>query len=338
MNVEQDKSDLLGNDWSGTSGAPPQDNDLKKIQGRFSPASILLITVLGIAVAEIIAMVVVFFYRYLPYYQQVLLDAAVMMVIIFPLLYFLSFRPLLQHIARRYQVEQEVRAREQKELALLQTIHTMQLDIARDLHDTIGQNIGYLRMRLDYLAERDLPSTPEDMRAEFVQMSQVATESYDLVRGTLAILQSKGSGDLLHLFKRYASQVVERSELHIEFNHEGETGMLSTHQMRQVFYIFREALSNIEKHSGASEAEVSMRWEPDALALSITDNGKGFDLSQVSDHDSHYGLKFMRERTAMMSGSFQLNSKPGAGTQVVISVPIRRDQRVLAEHLMENGN
>src|SRR5512147_1112437 len=88
-----------------------QSGDLKKIQGKYSPVAILLITLIGIAVAEIIAMVVVYFERHLPYYQQVLIDATVMTVIIFPILYFLSFRPILQHIKQRYKVERVLQSR-----------------------------------------------------------------------------------------------------------------------------------------------------------------------------------------------------------------------------------
>jgi len=106
------------------------EDELKSIQGKYSPGVILLITIMGIAVAEIIAMVVIYFFRDLPYYQQVLLDAGIMTVIIFPLLYFLSFRPLLLHIQQRYRAENEIEERNQREKLLTQTIHTMQLDIA----------------------------------------------------------------------------------------------------------------------------------------------------------------------------------------------------------------
>ena len=69
-----------------------RDDSLDRIQGKYSPLFILLITIIGIAMAETIAMIVVYFERHLPYYQQVVIDAAVMTVIIFPILYFLSFR------------------------------------------------------------------------------------------------------------------------------------------------------------------------------------------------------------------------------------------------------
>lgn len=237
--------------------------------------------------------------------------------------HYLGRRVSNRDITDRKRIETEIQEQHRKEKQLTQMLHTMQLDIARDLHDTIGQNIGYLRMKLDYMVEKDLSVKGNELKSEFSQMSHVANESYDLVRGTLAILQSKGPDDLLQLFKRYANQVVERSALEIEFTDQGRAGSLSPHQMRQLFYIFREALSNIEKHSGASYAKVDMNWVANIMELSICDNGKGFDSSQTMAPSGHYGLKFMRERTEMMNGTFQLKTGLGTGTQIIVGVPIQ---------------
>jgi len=231
-------------------------------------------------------------------------------------------------ISERKKIEAEIQERNRREKQLIQMLHTTQLEIARDLHDTIGQNIGYLRMKLDYLDEKSPPYREQDLKAELSRMTQVANESYDLVRGTLAILQVKGPSDLIQLFKKYADQIVERSELRVEFNNSGDAGELSAHQMRQIFYIFREALSNIEKHSGASQARVDVRWEIDTLTISIQDNGSGFDPLTTPTYGGHYGLKFMRERTEMMDGSLLITAEPGAGTHLLISIPVRGSQMV----------
>jgi PAS domain S-box-containing protein len=226
-------------------------------------------------------------------------------------------------ITERKQAEQEIAERNQKEKALTQMLYTMQLDIARDLHDTIGQNIGYLRMKLDHLADQEPGRAGAGLQAEFRQMSQVANESYDLVRGTLAVLQSQGSSDLLELFKRYASQVVERSAFDIQFQDRGRMGLMSAYQIRQLFYIFREALSNIEKHSEARHARVEMEWAERSLTLSIDDDGKGFDPALATVTNGHYGLKFIRERTEMLNGTLQLQTAPQRGTRLTICVPLQ---------------
>jgi PAS domain S-box-containing protein len=238
---------------------------------------------------------------------------------------YLGRRVSNRDVTERKRIEAEIQERNRREKALIQMLHSIQLEIARDLHDTIGQNLSYLRMKLDYFVDKNLALRGADLKSEFSQMSLVANESYDLVRGTLAVLQSQSPDDLLNLFKRYADQVVERSALQIEFNSHGRVIFLTTHQMRQLFYIFREALSNIEKYSKASEACVDMVWGTDTVELSIKDNGTGFTPSPDFITNGHYGLKFMRERTEMINGFFQVITEPGEGTQIFVRIPVGKN-------------
>lgn len=236
---------------------------------------------------------------------------------------YLGRRVSNRDITGRKQVEKEIRERDQKENMLTQTIHSMQLEIARDLHDTVGQNIGYLRMRLDHLAETGFP-TQADPKKEVTNMLKVANESYDLIRGTLSVLQSGGLADPLALFVQYANQVEERSPFKINVSSRGEPRPLSPNQVRQLFYVFREALSNIEKHARAGQVSVELTWESANLNLMIADDGHGFRLDDTQVRH-HYGLKFMKERIESVNGSFSVLSKDGKGTRIEITLPYEKD-------------
>ena len=232
---------------------------------------------------------------------------------------YLGRRVSNRDITERKRREQEIQERHQREKQLIQTIHTMQMDIARDLHDTVGQNISYLRMKLDYLTEKP-PPTQTEMNTEIRNMFKAANESYDLMRGTLAVLNLESSADLLELFKHYAEQISVRSTFEIDFTNYGEPQTLSVHQMRQLFYIFREALSNIEKYADASQVSVEITWDEDHLVFVIFDNGQGFDATQPMQN-GHYGLKSMQERAAQLNGSLQVYSSSGSGTNIVLYAP-----------------
>jgi len=225
----------------------------------------------------------------------------------------------IRDVTEQKHAEKDLRERNQKEKILTQTIHTMQLDIARDLHDTIGQNISFLRMKLDHLAEKKVRKQVE-MQLELKSMARAADESYDLMRGTLAVLQSTNSSDLFRLFTRYAEQIEERSFFKIDLSTQGEPRFMSARRMRQLFYIFREVLNNIEKHANASEVSIKMTWDRDCLNLLVFDNGSGFELDKVQ-YGSHYGLKFMRERVELLNGSILIRSAIGSGTEVILQVP-----------------
>jgi len=232
---------------------------------------------------------------------------------------YLGRRVSSRDITVRKRAEMEIAEHNQKENLLTQAIHNMQIDIARDLHDTIGQNIGYLRMKLEHLSERDLQKQ-SDMKQEFRNMSKVADESYDLIRGTLAVLRSGGLADPLTLFIQYANQVEERSPFKINVSSQGEPIPLAPNQVRQLFFVFREALSNVEKHAHASEVSVALTWDKDHLALSIADDGQGFRLDNTQVR-RHYRLKFMRERIESLNGIFSVQSQQGNGTRISITLP-----------------
>ena len=232
---------------------------------------------------------------------------------------YLGRRVSSRDITLRKLAEQEIEERNKKEIMLTQAIHNMQLEIARDLHDTVGQNIGYLRMRLDYLSETDL-KPKMDMRTEVENMLMVANESYELIRGTLAVLQSGGLADPLTLFVQYAHQVEERAPFKVRVASQGEPRPLSPAQVRQLFFVFREALSNIEKHANASQVRVDFDWVDDCLTLLIADNGYGFHPENASV-SGHYGLKFMQERIESLHGAFSIYPTNGKGTTIKITLP-----------------
>lgn len=234
---------------------------------------------------------------------------------------YLGRRVSNRDITERKNAEKTIKEREQKENILTTTIHSMQMDIARDLHDTVGQNISYLRMKLDHLSGMN-SLRDDEMLADIKRMSEVANDSYDLIRGTLAVLQSENSADLARLFSRYASQIEERSSFKVRFSSKGMPSQFSAKRMRQLFYIYREALNNIEKHAEASEVSIELAWNHDHLSLNISDNGCGFDTMNNIKHGGSYGLKFMQDRVDLLDGELILETSLGVGTKLKINVPL----------------
>ena len=226
-------------------------------------------------------------------------------------------------ITERKQAEKKNIEQNQKELILTQTVQTIQTDIARDLHDTLGQNISFLRMNLEHLSEAQLRDL-DQIKIKIQNMTKAANESYDLIRAMLAILQAGNLTDPQNLFTRYAAQIAERSSFRIDITSQGHPKQLSPHQIRQLFFIYREALSNIEKYANASQVSGEFIWNEHAMTLVISDNGRGFDLDAVQTAD-HYGLKFMRERAELMKGSFSVQSASGQGTKITANVPYEHE-------------
>jgi signal transduction histidine kinase len=101
---------------------------------------------------------------------------------------------------------------------------------------------------------------------------------------------------------------------------------------REILRVAQEAIHNVKKHAEASSLSVQLEYGPAEIALEVRDNGRGFAAEQVSRNgkgpDSpagHYGLTGMRERAAVIGGTLEVASEPGAGTTVRLRTPAPKD-------------
>jgi nitrate/nitrite-specific signal transduction histidine kinase len=209
-----------------------------------------------------------------------------------------------------------------------QIVKSIQQDLARDLHDTLGQNISFMRMKLEYLSETGFQGRI-DPEKEIKTLYGVANDSYDQVRGILAILQSGESGCLENLLSEHAATVAERSGMQIKLSSYGKSQSLPTQKFGQLFFIYREALWNIEKYASASYVNVETIWSDTELRLNIIDDGCGFDpAGAMANH--HYGLKFMHERAINLGGTLDIQSTAGKGASLTVQIPISLENQVVS--------
>jgi signal transduction histidine kinase len=83
----------------------------------------------------------------------------------------------------------------------------------------------------------------------------------------------------------------------------------------------REALSNMARHSRATSGRISLRAEDGDAVLEIADNGRGFDPAAPIE-PGHHGLDNLHDRASSMAGSLVIDSEPGAGTRIIVRVPL----------------
>ena len=194
--------------------------------------------------------------------------------------------------------------------------------IQRNLHDGVQQEIvallaraGLVRQQLlrgdpaaaDGLADmqRDLATTLQDVR-EIAYAIHPPTLSD---RGLLEAIEAQSS--------RMALPIAVRADPRLRGVRFGEQIEATA------WYVVAEALSNVVKHAGASEVEVSLSHEAGSLGLVIRDNGCGFDL----DRPRGLGLAGLSDRLGTVGGSLTINSGAGLGTSVGVHIPVGHDQK-----------
>jgi signal transduction histidine kinase len=194
--------------------------------------------------------------------------------------------------------------------------------IARELHDTLFQGFLGASLQLHYAVEQvpvDAPGMPSLSRA--VRLVQRAI---DEGREALQGLRSS----------RMASMTLEEalSGVRDEFTAgggsrcrifvKGQPKALKPAVQEQISQIGREALSNALRHSKATNIEVEVEYSPRSLRVVVRDNGCGIDAQMLREGKSaHWGLVGMRERAGGIGAQLRIWSRPGAGTEVEISVP-----------------
>lgn len=193
--------------------------------------------------------------------------------------------------------------------------------LARDLHDTLGQNLAFMRLTLERLSSADLTGDVTQVRQDIGQLSDIVDSTYEQVRGKLVELRAPSSTQLATALLDYARMVGRRANFSVEFHHEGQPRLLSDRTQREIIYFFREALINIEKHARARCVTVRLIWLDDGMNISVMDDGTGFD-PQAGSPSGHFGLQIMRERAQEINARVTLRSKRSSGTELALWLPL----------------
>jgi signal transduction histidine kinase len=201
--------------------------------------------------------------------------------------------------------------------------------IARDLHDSVVQSLTALVADLEYFRIRQLASSGEagQQVAEKVETWQaLARDSLASIREALGGLRMPSELDL-GLENALEMQVasLQGEGYRVECECEDWPAVLPNDFTSNLYYIAREALTNIEKHAKASTIHICMFGYEGHLYISIADDGSGMAKnSPVVPRGScyHQGIMGMKERAALLGGRVTIDSAPGKGTRVDIDIPM----------------
>jgi signal transduction histidine kinase len=207
-----------------------------------------------------------------------------------------------------------------------QASQSQRRQIAQNLHDTLAQNIGYLRLKLDQLTGENAIHEIGVVLQELEHMRATADEAYRQVRGTLEELDPLSVEDLPASLQRQAGLISQRAGFTLRLSQLGSPYPLPAGLRQQILYIAREALHNVEKHARATQALIQLTWLENELIVKICDDGAGFDPRSVTG-EGHYGLWIMERRAQELGGMIKIQSARPGGTEVTLWAP--RPDRVM---------
>ncbi len=197
--------------------------------------------------------------------------------------------------------------------------------MAREVHDELGQQITCIKMDVSWLLKRiktDDPQEQEKMKA----IPELLDHTSTTVRKIATELRPSILDDfgLIDALEWQGREFEKRSGISVQFSSAvSETTTLGQSINTAIFRIYQESLTNVARHAAATSVAVNISLQDgDKLLLTITDNGKGFDVTGIG-HKKTLGLLGMKERTTMIGGKYEITSNPGTGTTITVTAPIK---------------
>ncbi|MDH4101753.1 MAG: GAF domain-containing sensor histidine kinase [Thermoleophilia bacterium] len=206
--------------------------------------------------------------------------------------------------------------------------------IARELHDGLAQVLGYINTQT--LAVKRLLATgrAREARDELDAMERAARNVYGDVReAILGLRMSLPRQGLIPALRRYLEEYSPMSgvTLKLDAGEHAETLKLQPEVEIQLMRVVQEALANVRKHAHAAHATVRITVDDGILAIEVADDGQGFDPGlEARTGWPRFGLQTMRERVQAVGGRFEIESKPGAGTRLKVTLPAAPEEVALA--------
>jgi two-component system sensor histidine kinase UhpB len=203
--------------------------------------------------------------------------------------------------------------------------------IARSLHDDTGQALSTMLIHLDYL-EKHLPNLDHKLRDKLSQTKKLAADSLLELRKIIYDLRPTILDDLglAAAIRSYANKNFVQAGIKLKVTVSDTLSEIPEDLSSNLFRISQEVINNIVRHSKARNAEITLIQEDDHISLRINDDGQGFNVDEVLGQvmqAQQWGLSGIKERSELLGGKVEINSKKEAGTKIQVDIPIRSQMR-----------
>jgi len=195
--------------------------------------------------------------------------------------------------------------------------------LAREVHDTLAQGFVGIASQLD-VVEMNMPKDALPARGALELARRMARHSLTEARRSVMDLRAAAldDQDLARALESGAQRWAARSGIDVEVDVQGETASLPEDVAHHVFRIVQEAVVNTVHHAHANRIAVKLSIAPRQLSLQVADDGCGFEPEGVfTSRNGNFGIIGMRERAERLGGQLRLESGPGRGTRLYVTVP-----------------
>ena len=209
-------------------------------------------------------------------------------------------------------------------------LETQEMDrnrISRDLHDSTVQSLTSLGHKMEYCS-KIIDRDPIQVKLELQAMGELNKEIINDMREIIYDLRpmSLSNLGLVSTIEAYCLHLRRSGNMEIDFKSEGTEKELDSISSVTLYRIIQEACNNAIRHSKAKRISVTISFTDNFIKTIVADNGVGFNLQdiekQTKENTRHsFGLPIIKERVRLLSGSLFIDTKPGEGTKIMVTIP-----------------
>lgn len=205
----------------------------------------------------------------------------------------------------------------EKEAAVSEERHL----IARELHDSIAQSLAFIKIQVQLMRDSVQSGSPEEIQKVLGEIDTGVRECYGDVRELLMHFRTRANAEdiepaLATTLRKFEHQTGLKATLATS----GHGLPLSPDIQMQVLHIVQEALSNVRKHSHASQVWIEAHQQPE-WRFEVRDNGIGFNAENLKLDETHVGLSIMAERAQRIGATLDVVSTPQHGCSIILTLP-----------------
>jgi signal transduction histidine kinase len=200
--------------------------------------------------------------------------------------------------------------------------------IARELHDSVAQDLSSLKIAMGMLFDADSSFQP-DMIKKLCELSKILDRCISTVRNLSYDLRPPGLRELglFRTLSTYCEDFEKNTGIEVEFRSAGmKKASMDPLTEINIYRLVQEGLNNVRKHADAKQVIIKLVGAHTDIILRIEDNGRGFDVQtreQQLDNERRMGLRSMKERVKLLQGQMTIQSYPMKGTKIFIKFPYK---------------
>ena len=196
--------------------------------------------------------------------------------------------------------------------------------LAREIHDTLAQGLTAVSLQLES-ADALLENEVDTHRIRKIVQQAIALTRANLEEARRSVLDLRAAPLEGRTLTEALQLLADQAEIPVQMLVTGANRPLSPRVEIGLYRMAQEALTNVGRHAEANKAWLEVTMSPEKVKLVVADNGRGFDPEQIPQN--RYGLVGMNERVKLLHGRLHVESSPGQGTRLEVTIPLRGPKR-----------